>query len=228
MITRSRLGAAGVAICALAVTGVSAGAASAATLTANAACYVQVPLQNKAAVTLVGQGYTPGDSIDVHDPGDDFFAATTVAADGTFSLTAQAPILPTIDPAVKSYTLSAFDETTATGIPLAQATIDVANLAVATKPSSVRSISRTKVAFSFSGFTPGREIYAFYARGRRIVARARFGRAAGPCGTLTHRALEYPGGHPSGGSYHVTFESTGHYSRTALPRVTATLTILRF
>ena len=200
----------------------SAGAAGAATLSVDKACYVNVNTASGAPMTISGAGFAPGETVDVS--GGTVYAQATADGTGSFSVTTKAPILGTVDPGTETTSLTATGETSQTTATVA---VRSANLAVQTNPPSVRNVRRDKVTFSFSGFTPGRHIYGFYARGRTKV-RARFGVAQGPCGTLTQRALLYPGGRPTHDVYTVTFESSPRLSRTASPKITGKLTILRF
>jgi hypothetical protein len=221
---RRRLLFATATLCVLGLTsGVSATQALAATISANQACYVNVDPFQGAPMTITGAGFTPGDDVDVS--GGSVFASGTVNPDGTFAVTTQAPTLATVDPATATTALTATDlESGAT----AGATVLSANLAVSAKPAFVRHPDRTKVTFRFSGFTPGKHIYAYYLHRNKLVARVKFGKAAGPCGTFTQRALSYPGGHPRFDRYQVAFESSKRYSKAAFPRVVARLSVFRF
>jgi hypothetical protein len=203
--------------------GALAASASAATLTADRACYVNVDPGQGAPMTITGGGFTAGDSVDVSGGG--VFAMATVDPTGAFTAPTNAPILSTIGPGTLKTTLTATDETT--GAVIGTIVVRSANLAVATKPISVRNVRKDKVMFSFSGFTPGKHIYGYWAH-KRIVARNRFAKATGPCGTLRQRALLYPGGRPRNDRYNVTFESVSRYSKKAFPRVTGQLSILHF
>lgn len=222
--TRRLGGIAAASACALATTAVAVAApAAAATIAPNAACYVNVDPGAGAPMTITGSGFTPGDPIDLAGSG--VFATGTADPAGNISIPTTAPLLPTIGPGTMATTITATDENT--GVAMATTTVESANLAVQTKPGSVHNVRKDKVTFSFSGFVPGRHIYAYYAR-RKIVAKATFKKAQGPCGTLKQRALLYPGGRPRNSQYKVTFESTARYSKTVFPRITATLSILRF
>lgn len=196
--------------------------ASAATIAANEACYVNANPFQGAPMTITGSGFTPGDDVDVS--GGTVFASATVGADGTFAATTEAPTLSTVNPATQTTTLTAqdLDGVTATTSVLS------ANLAVSANPSSVRHPDRTKVRFRFSGFTPGKPIYVYYLHRKKLVAKARFGLAVGPCGTFEQKALLYPGGHPRYEQYTVAIESSSHYSKTAFPLALAKLSIFRF
>jgi hypothetical protein len=209
---------------ALAGSGALAAQASAATLTLDKACYVNTA-SGPAAMTIAGAGFTPGDSIEVS--GGTTFATATADPTGAFSVPAQAPELTNPNPGTLSTTLTATDETTGQTVVAVKAMST--NLAVLTKPGSIpaREIKKKKITFTFSGFTPGKEIWGFYLR-KKVVAKAKFGKAAGPCGTLTHKALLYPGGHPTKDQYNVAFESTSRYVKKAFPSVVGKLSILSF
>ncbi len=203
--------------------GALAAQASAAAISVDKPCYVNVDPAQGAPMTITGMGFAPGDTVDVSGSG--VLASATVAANGEFTATTQAPILSVTGPGTLSTTLTATDE--GNSALAASTVVRSANLAVSTKPISVRNVRKDKVTFSFSGFTPGKRIYGFYAR-RRIVGTIRFGKAAGPCGTLRQRALLFPGGRPHNDRYTVTFESSSGYSKRAFPRVTGQLSILHF
>lgn len=210
-------------LCALgSASGALAAQASAATIVANQPCYVNADPATGAPMTITGSGFTPGDDVDVS--GGTVFASATVAANGTFAVTTQAPILATVDPATETTTLTATD---LDGVTAATNVLS-ANLAVSTNPSNVRHPDRTKVMFMFSGFTPGKHIYAYYMHNKRLVAKMKFGTASGPCGTSQSKALMYPGGHPRYQQYTVAFESSSHYSKNAFPMQLARLNIFRF
>jgi hypothetical protein len=209
---------------ALTASGALAAQASAATLTLDKACYVNTA-SGPATMTIAGSGFAPDDSIDVS--GGTTSVTATADATGAFSVAAQAPELTNPGPGARSTTLTATDDTT--GSTVATVGAMSTNLAVSTKPGSIpaREIKQKKITFSFSGFTPGKEIWGFYLR-KKVVAKARFGRAGGPCGTLTHKTLLYPGGHPTKDQYNVAFESTSRYVKKAFPSVVGKLSILSF
>jgi hypothetical protein len=207
------------ACCAVGATGALAAAASAATITADKACYIDPTAS--APMTIAGSGFTP--SVSVTLSGGGTFASGTSDAAGNVSIQAAPPVLSTSGPGAKTTTLTATD---ANGVS-AQIQVRSANLAVATNPGSVRNVRKDKVTFAFSGFTPGKHIYGYYVR-KRVVAKVKFGRAKGPCGTLKQKALLFPGGRPTHDSYKVTFENSSTFSKKAFPRVTGTLNIIRF
>ncbi len=193
-------------------------------ISADRACYVNTDPQLGRLMTITGSGYAPGHQVRIAGAGTP--VTVTVRADGGFRVPIPAPVLAHTGPGTRRSTLTAVDVTTG-GAPSASVVVRSANLAVATHPRRVPNVLKDKVTWTFSGFTPGKFIYGYYAR-RRIVAHTRFGRATGPCGTLRTRALLYPGGRPHSNLFTVTFESVSRYSRTAFPRVTGQLSILHF
>jgi hypothetical protein len=209
-------------LCAASVTTATAAAASAATVSVDRACYVNVNPAAGAPMTITGTGFTPGETVDVS--GGTVFATATANASGAFTATTKAPILGTVNPSAETTSLTATGETSQ---DVAAVSVRSTNLAVQTSPGTVRNVRRDKVRFSFSGFTPGKHIYGFYMRGA-FRMRATFGVASGPCGTLTQRALLFPGGRPRHDAYTVAFESSWRYSRTAFPKIAGKLDILRF
>jgi hypothetical protein len=205
---------------------VLAAGASAVAISADKACYVNTNPASGAPMTISGAGFIPGDTVDVTGGG--VSTTATVEPSGNFVATTKAPILSAAGPGTMRTTLTATDQNNHGGPPIRATTlVRATNLAVSTKPTSVRNVRKDKVTFNFSGFTPGKRIYGYYMR-KKIVATARFGKASGPCGTLHQRALLYPGGRPRNSVYNVAFESTSRYSKTAFPRVTGKLSIQHF
>lgn len=203
---------------------IAAAPAAAATVSADKPCYVNTDPFSGAPMTLTGTGFTAGDTVAISGGGVSMTAP--VQSNGTFVAMTAAPTLSTAGPGAISTTLTATDETNP-GTATATTVVHSANLAVSTSPGSVRNVRKDKVTFRFSGFTPHQNIFAYYAR-KKIVAKMRFRKAAGPCGTLRQRALLYPGGRPRFDLYKVTFESQGRYAERAFPRVTGKLNILHF
>jgi hypothetical protein len=201
--------------------GAPAAGAATVTLAANRACYVNTNPHKGAPMTITGSGFAPGDPIQI--TGGTVAVTTSAGATGSFSVTTGAPTLANADPGTVTTKLKVTDTRTSATTTIA---VTSANLAVATIPTTVKDIATDKVTYTFSGFTPGREVHAYYRVRGAVVAATRFGRAAGPCGTLRARALLYPGGHPRRNTYDVTFESSSRFSKTSTPRVDATLSIL--
>jgi hypothetical protein len=227
MIARNRrlAGLAVTACCAVSATGALAATASAATLSADKACYVNADPAQGAPMTITGAGFEPGAPVNLS--GGTVIATATADASGNVSITTAAPVLSTISPAMKTTTVTATADNADGTQTTATLPVSSANLAVATHPGSVRNVRKDKVTFSFSGFAPGKHIYGYYLR-KTVVAHVKFAKATGPCGMLKQKELLYPGGRPSHDSYKVTFESSSKYNKNAFPRVTGTLNILHF
>ena len=223
--TRARVSAAAIScavLCACAAGVRAAAGAHAAAATAAPAiavdrpCYVDTAPKRGAPMLISGSGFAPGHTISV--TGGSLSTQATVAADGTFAVQAAAPTLAP-GPGSIATKLTATDVTPAAPAVLASTIAHTANLAVS---ETTGRIGHGRVQFSFSGFTPGKRIYGYYIW-HRVVARAVFARAIGPCGTLLARALPYPGGHPKHSLYTVAFESVSSYRRRTFPMVTGRL-----
>jgi hypothetical protein len=213
------------ACCAVPAAGAMAASASAAALAANKACYVNANPAQGAPMVITGSGFVAGTTVQL--TGGTTFGSAVADANGSVSIPAQAPELATIAPASRSTMLTATGDNPDGSTTTASLKVQSANLAVATKPGSVRNVRKDKVTFSFSGFAPGKHIYGYYLR-KKVVAKAKYGRAKGPCGMLKEKALLFPGGRPTKDSYKVTFESSSKFNKNAFPRVTGTLNILHF
>jgi hypothetical protein len=189
-------------------------------------CYVNAA--TPAPITVTGTGWTPNDNLQVATAKGDLYGTAVVGADGTFTVTLAGTAISAIGPGQQSETLTATDEggvtAPATG-QTASTTFQIANLAFTTAPHEARFTRR--VTFTFSGFIPGREIYAHYVHRGKVVASQRFGRARGVCGTLKTKALQYPGGHPRFDSYTVQFDDARRYARRTTPRNHTQLSIIR-
>ena len=226
--TRSHRRLASVAVtacCVVPAAGAVAAQASAATLTANKACYVNIDASQGAAMMITGTGFEPGATVQLS--GGTTTASALADAAGNVSIPASAPELRTLGPGSKVTTLTATADNPDLTQTVATVKVRSANLGVASRPGSVRNVAKHQVTFIFSGFVPGKHIYGYYLR-KKVVARSKFAKAQGPCGTLKQKALLFPGGHPTKDRYKVTFENTSHYSKKAFPRVTGTLKILHF
>jgi len=196
--------------------------ASAATIGVTAPCYVNANPFKGATITILGAGFPGGDQVAVEGNGVYALAAADPTT-GTFAVTTAGPTLATSGPGTHTYSLLATDQTT--GGVNAGTTVTMANLSVATVPSEAKFTRR--VTWSFSGFRPGKYVYAHYLR-KREVARARFGRANGPCGVLKVKARLYPGGHPRYKTYKVQIDDSKRYSQHAAPRIDTKLTSFAF
>jgi hypothetical protein len=197
--------------------GTLAASASAATISVDKPCYV-----DGSAMIVTGAGFDPGDSIELS--GGNVFGTAQVTSTGTFSVTTGAPTLTSSGPGTKTVIVTASDDTTSGATITASTPVMAANLAVTSKPAKVHHLT-TKVTFTFSGFVASRHIYGHYLRRKKAIARATFGRAKGPCGTLTQKATLYPGAHPKYQTYTVAFDSSKKYSKKTRPQISGTLSI---
>jgi hypothetical protein len=207
---------------AVAVSAPSAGAASAPAIAVAPKCVVNAKPASGSPMAVAGSGFTPGDSIEL-SAGDTSGNATANSA-GEFSVLIPAPTLATFGAGAKKFTITAQDDTTGTGS--ASSTFWVANLAFTTNPS-VANPSKV-VHFSFSGFKPGKVVYAHYLRGKKVVATQKFGRATGICGLLKDKARLFPLHNPPSGTYKVQVDDSRSYRAMSLPRVDSSLQIERF
>jgi hypothetical protein len=199
--------------------GVAAAQASAASIAVGQACVVNANPGVGSQMTVTGTGFTPGDTIDLQTTTGGAYGTTTADPTGNISAQLAGPILSTIGPGMASFTMTATDEDTA--LPTAPSTtFDVANLAVSTNPAEAKPTKR--VTWSFSGFIGGAEIYAHYLHDKKVVARTKFGRASGPCGTLKTKKVFFPG-KPKYDSYQVQVDDAARYSARSLPHLIATL-----
>jgi hypothetical protein len=199
---------------ALLVPAAFASAAGAATIGVSRPCFVDVG--TKAAPMLVsGSGFVPGDEVSLTSSDGSVDATATADPSGAIALTTGAPNPSFKLPGAKTLTLTANDFSS-NGTITATVPVTVTTLAAVPKPTQAKLTS--KVTWYFSGFTPGKYVYGHYLR-KKQVARARFGRAKGPCGVLKVRARFYPGGRPRYDSYTLVFDNSRRYSKKTRPRV---------
>jgi hypothetical protein len=214
------------ACCAVPAAGALAAQASAATLAANRACYVNPDPAQGSPMLITGSGFEAGSTVQL--TGGTTFGNAVADANGNVAIVAQAPELGKFAPGSKTTMLTATADNPDGTQTVATVSVTSANLAVATKPRSVRDVRHDKVTFSFSGFVPGKHIYGYWQTKGKTVGRTKFAKAHGPCGTLKEKALLFPGGRPKKDTYTVTFESSSKFSKKAFPRVTGKLNIFHF
>ena len=193
--------------------------ASAATITVNQPCYVIAA--KRAPMIVTGSGFVPGDTVTLSSSDGSVAASGVVSAGGTISITTGAPVPGKLFTAAKSKTVSVTaTDFSANGQVSASTPATVAPLLVTTKPAKAKFTRR--VTFFFSGFTPGKTIFAHFLHPKQ-VALARYGKAKGACGMLSTKARLYPGGHPHFKSYKVQFDDAKRFSKKASPRLDVTL-----
>lgn len=221
---RRRAGAV-VAVLTLVAGAAGAQGASAATLSVNAGCYV---FATKSAPTMVvtGAGYAPGDLVTISSNVGFVDASATADGGGNISVSTTAPLPPKVAAGAQPVVLTADDESV-NGPITASAPLSVAYLYVfhgGAKKRPGLGAFREKTTWSFSGFTPGKYIWGHYIIHRHQVARARFGKAKGPCGVLKTKARLYPAT-PHHRSYPVQVDNSKRYSRHSFPKVSGRLTL---
>lgn len=203
---------------AIGVCAAAAAQASAAVIAVAEKCVVNVNPGKGAAMIVLGAGFRPGDSVVLSTSAGGGHGTATASVAGTFSAVIAGPILATSGPGVASFALHATVETN--GGATADTSFEVANLSVATNPATAKLTQ--KVRYSFSGFKPGREIYAHYVHKHKVGATVELTRAQGPCGTATARAKLFPG-RQRYDRYTVQFDDSKKYVKTSLPRFVTTI-----
>ncbi|HLI31843.1 MAG TPA: hypothetical protein VKU89_03765 [Solirubrobacteraceae bacterium] len=215
----------GVALCSAALL-CSPAALAAPTIATSRACYVQQVIAKGVTIEVTGSGFTPGELVfaQIPAPGGllDFVEAT-VSAQGTISATLPNVIPTGIEPTIEHERMQI--KGVLSGAILAEAPFELTNLGVAMHPSVARP--DRKVAYRFAGFTPGQPIYGHYLHHGHVALTHRFGRAEGPCGTLSARARFFPG-RSSFSTYDVQFDDSKGFRAGSAPKVTTKLTIFHF
>lgn len=210
-----------IAALAMLLPGALAAEAAAQTLTVDKRCYVDVGTK-AALMTVGGTGYVPGDQVLITSSDGSVDTTTTANPAGDILVQTNAPIPILTLPGQQTVTLTAQDFTSTSPATLT-ATVPVTATTLAVLPQPTRAKLTSKVTWYFSGFAPGKFIYGHYLR-KRQVARARFGRAQGPCGVLKVRARFYPGGHPRFSKYTLQLDDSKHYSKHSLPHFIVQIT----
>ena len=191
--------------------------AVAATLTADQACYVA-----ESPMTLSGSGFAAGAPVSIS--GEQIARSGNAGPEGAFSATVKAPLLGTIKPAVKTFTVTATDATTNT-----TATVDVQVANAVFSTSTGFKSPKAKRTWKFTGLLqkPGKAIYGHFRNGGRTYANYRFGVPQPPCGTLTRKAPGSPGNSVPAGRWTVQIDFERRYNPKAAPRLTGSTTVFR-
>ena len=194
----------------------AAAPASAATLTADRACYVE-----STGIGLVGAGFVPAAPIQIS--GEQVALSGAAGPDGGFSATVKAPLLGTIKPATRSFTLTATDTATST-TAITEVQVATAAFSTSTGFKSPRALR----AWKFSGLyqQPGKPIYGHFRHGGKTFANYRFGVPKGPCGTLSRRAPGIPSRSIPSGKWTVQIDFSRSYRATTTPRLTGSTTVI--
>jgi hypothetical protein len=209
------------AIGALAALIVAPSASAAGLVAPTQACFV-AGSSGETNVGVTGSGFTPGEEIfaQIPAPGGLLgYVDTTVAPDGTVNATIE-NIFPEVDgPAAETVPLQI--KGILSGLILAESSVSLTNLAVATKPPTANY--GKVVEYLFSGFRPGKKIYGHYFRGGKLALTHKFGKASGPCGLLQTKSKLFPGHGPRTASYKVQFDDSKKVNPKATPKIVTTL-----
>jgi hypothetical protein len=210
--------AAATALSPLAAAGTASAATVPATLAVNAACYVVG--RTAPPITISGSGYAAGDEVSVSDR-NGLDATATVDAAGQFTVTTKAPVPDLRRPGQVKDTITAKDFNANGTTYVGTTTTYLSALAAAANktrraPGLQALTFRTK--WSFSGFPVGRTIHAHYLFGGKVVANQAFGRAKGPCGTLTVTKRLFPST-PHHREYRLQIDAARRYAKTTTPRL---------
>ena len=199
-------------------------AALAAPAVAGAATIAPVPgptcFVSSRPVPLAGAQWAAGTSISI--TGGASGLATADAA-GNFVTSVTAPFVRTIAPEVVTVTATG----PAPGFVASTQFPVIRDFLLTNAPVSGRP--RQKTTWRFAGFPVGRTIYGHYRVGGRTLKNYRFGRATGPCGTLTVRArrVPVPTSRLRSGTWRLQLDNSSTYRRTTAPRRVVRFRIFR-
>jgi hypothetical protein len=196
---------------------VAASPASAATLTANQACFIE-----GLDIGLTGSGFAPAAPIEV--AGDQIATSGSAGVDGSFQTPVKAPLLGTTKPASKTFTITATDTATNT-----TASVDVLVATGAFTTSGGFKSPKVKRTWTFSGLfqRPGKPIYGHFRHNGKTYANYRFGVPQGPCGLLKRKAPLIPARSIPTGSWKVQVDFKRSYDAKATPRLTGSTSVIR-
>ena len=220
--TRRVLGGAVVAA-ALLIPAAIAGAASAATLALNAACYVDVA-GKLAHVTIGGTGFTPGDTVDL---GGGVDGTATVNSAGQFAVTVEAPVPSGVNPGERKFKVNATDDNFSTGQTIKAATVGHYTIGGVTLSANEVGFGK-RITYYFGGFRPGKAIFGHYIVDKRVVGTHRFGKAAAPCGTLQAKATGFPVSREHPHKWIAQWDDNKKYKPNADPRFLEKFHTIRF
>jgi hypothetical protein len=190
-------------------------AALAAPAVAGAATLAPVPgptcFVSGKPVALGGAQWAPGTAISI--TGGASGLATADAA-GNIATSVTAPFVSTIAPKVITVTATG----PAPGFVASTQFPVIRDVVLSNAPVSGRP--RQKTTWRFAGFPPGRNIYGHYRVDGRTMKNYRFGRATGPCGTLTVRARRVPlaASRLRTGTWRLQLDNRRTYRRSTTPR----------
>ncbi len=195
--------------------------ASAATVETGRACYAAKG-SNGVDVAVTGSGFTPGEDVFAQVPAPGGLGAvddTTVAPDGTISVTVENLYPESIEPVVEKKTMQI--KGILSGQILAEVPFAVTNLAVKTVPATASY--HKVVTYIFAGFRPHKPIFGHFFRAGKLVVTHKFGNSQGPCGTLHAKSKLFPGNGPRGAKYKVQFDDSKKVNPKARPKIVTSL-----
>lgn len=194
--------------------------AQAATLVTDLPCYVE-----QQPMAIGGQGFAPGSDYSVAGGGGQIFAyGTTDPVGNWLSQTEVAPIIPERTTKVQTFSLEAKQG----DVVVASTTFQAVNLMFTLASTRGKPTSRT--TWRFSGFEPGKSIYAHVRRGGKTLANVRMGRGSAPCGTLAAKQRLLPGvaaRRIKFGSYDIYVDNRATFKRNAPRQTKSTLSVYR-
>jgi hypothetical protein len=187
---------------------VAPGAAHAATLGVQGACFV-----TGGPVTVTGGSFTPNAPVSI---GGGAFGSTVADAAGNISAQIAAPFVNTVAP--KTIGITATDSAAPGNVGSAQFQV-IARPLNTNAPLNGRP--RQKTTWRFSGFPAGTAIYGHYRFHGRTMKNYRFGKPTGACGTLVVRArrMPMPSSRIRRGTWTLQLDQRRHYRRSGARRV---------
>ena len=208
------------ALCAAAL--LAAPAASAAgTVATGRACYVAKGGQG-VSVDVTGSGFTAGEAVFAQIPapgGLAGFVETTVNPDGTLSATVDHVFPEGIEPVAEKKVMQI--KGVLSEQILAEVPFQITNLAVKTVPAT-GSYNKV-VTYVFAGFRPHKPIFGHFFSGGKLVLTHKFGKSAGPCGTLQAKSKLFPGNGTRDAKYKVQFDDSKKVDPKANPKIVTSL-----
>lgn len=196
---------------------VAPAASAAGTVATGQGCYV-AQKGKPVDVDVTGSGFTPGEEVFAQVPapgGLAGYATATVAPDGTISATIEDIFPGGIEPIAEPETVQI--KGVLSQQILAESPFQITNLGVKTEPPTA-AFSKV-VKYTFAGFSPEKPIFGHYFSHNKLALTYKFGKATGPCGTLTTKAKLFPGHGPKTAKYKVQFDDSKKVNPKANPKI---------
>jgi len=182
-------------------------AAQAAALMPLGPCYRSVDADNREAVPVRGEGFTPGQMVTVSIDGQIVQEGIRVRSDGTVVGAVSAPYQGSGE---RPFTLTVAENDT----PVNTATVASRVTALGMRLKPRRAKPSRKVRFIGRGFidTPEHVVYAHYVRGGKLRRTVRLGVAQGPCGRIDVKRRQFPVRKPRVGRWTLQVDNLSTYS----------------